>query len=101
MVKELPVVPPGARPGGRAPEPVAHVYGVVPPLATQVARYVTPSAAGPVAGEQLMVSGAVLELIVKFTLPEVPLPELTVTATVPGEAIRFAATNACNWLGVR
>jgi hypothetical protein len=99
MVKELPVVPPGTRPGGRAPEPIAHVYGAVPPLAVQVARYVTPSAAGPVLGEQFTLSGGVFELIVKFRGPVVTPPEVTVTAAVPGEAIRFVATTASNWLG--
>ena len=98
-VKEPPVVAPGARPGGSAPETIDQLYGAFPPLAVQVARYVTPSAAGPVAGEQFIVRGAVLELIVKFTGLVVVLPELTVMATVPAEAIRFDATNACNWVG--
>jgi hypothetical protein len=96
MVKELPVVPPGARPGGRAPEPIAHVYGAVPPLAVQVARYVTPSAAGPVTGEQFTLSGGVLELMVKVRGPVVPFTVVTVTAAVPGEASRSAVTNASN-----
>jgi hypothetical protein len=46
-----------------------------------------------------MFRGAVFELIVKFKAFVVTLPEVTVIDAVPCDAIRFAAMNACNWLG--